>query len=222
MAPADAFSAPRFDPDMTSLAIANTRQSVIKHLLTEADRIAVGRLCKLEEQGGYAVAMNYGASSARSPDADLTSLRLSGGEDHLPALGKRHFSCTSHRLSRPSRLSPFVNRNSSILTSAAAGSGLLASAAAGHIADSPTAAIPPHLRTSHAANIPDGVYPSLELNGILEAFHAASATPQQVKTQAKWMIGSSAVFVACLAVLSAGSSGCRRSKCLYGLPAPPW
>lgn len=52
--------APRFDPSSTSLAIANTRQSVVKHLLTEADRIAVGRISPLREQGGYAIAMNYG------------------------------------------------------------------------------------------------------------------------------------------------------------------
>lgn len=44
-----------------SLAWANTRQSVIKHLLTEGDRIAVGRISPLGDQGGYAVAMNYGA-----------------------------------------------------------------------------------------------------------------------------------------------------------------
>ena len=46
---------------MKALAIANTRQSLIKHLLTEADRIAVGRISPLQDQGGYAFAMNYGA-----------------------------------------------------------------------------------------------------------------------------------------------------------------
>jgi hypothetical protein len=49
-----------FDPQLLALAMANTIQSVVKHLLTEADRIAVGRICPLDEQGGYAVAMNYG------------------------------------------------------------------------------------------------------------------------------------------------------------------
>lgn len=38
------------------------RQSVVKHVLTEADRIAVGIICPLEDQGGYAIAMNYGRS----------------------------------------------------------------------------------------------------------------------------------------------------------------
>jgi oligosaccharide translocation protein RFT1 len=39
------------------------RQSVVKHVLTEADRIAVGIICPLEDQGGYAIAMNYGSFS---------------------------------------------------------------------------------------------------------------------------------------------------------------
>jgi len=36
--------------------------------------------------------------------------------------------------------------------------------------------------------------PLLSLNGILEAFHAASATPEQIARQARWMIGSSVAF----------------------------
>lgn len=51
---------PRFDADTLSLAVANTGQSLIKHVLTEADRLAVARISPLDDQGGYAVAMNYG------------------------------------------------------------------------------------------------------------------------------------------------------------------
>lgn len=40
--------------------MANTRQSVIKHVLTEGDRIVVGRISPLGDQGGYAIAINYG------------------------------------------------------------------------------------------------------------------------------------------------------------------
>lgn len=44
------------------LAVANTRQSLVKHLLTEGDRIAVGYISPLGDQGGYAIAINYGES----------------------------------------------------------------------------------------------------------------------------------------------------------------
>lgn len=40
--------------------------------------------------------------------------------------------------------------------------------------------------------------PLLSLNGILEAFHASSATPEQVKRQARFMVASSAGFAATL------------------------
>jgi oligosaccharide translocation protein RFT1 len=42
--------------------MANTRQSVIKHVLTEGDRIVVGKISPLGDQGGYAIAINYGTS----------------------------------------------------------------------------------------------------------------------------------------------------------------
>ena len=43
--------------------MANTRQSVIKHVLTEGDRIVVGKISPLGDQGGYAIAINYGTLS---------------------------------------------------------------------------------------------------------------------------------------------------------------
>ena len=40
--------------------------------------------------------------------------------------------------------------------------------------------------------------PLLSLNGILEAFHASSATPAQISRQARWMMASSVAFAASL------------------------
>ena len=45
--------------------------------------------------------------------------------------------------------------------------------------------------------------PLLSLNGILEAYHAATATPAQMSKQARWMIASSAAFVLGLWVFKA-------------------
>lgn len=49
-----------FDPQLLSLSMAMTGQSVVKHFLTEGDKFLVSRLSPLEDQGGYAVASNYG------------------------------------------------------------------------------------------------------------------------------------------------------------------
>lgn len=58
----DAKATSRFDPEMTQMSWALTKQSLVKQLLTEGDKIVVGRLSKVEDQGGYAVALNYGPS----------------------------------------------------------------------------------------------------------------------------------------------------------------
>lgn len=49
-----------FDNRLTRLSWALTKQSCVKQFLTEGDKIVVGRLSNLENQGGYAVALNYG------------------------------------------------------------------------------------------------------------------------------------------------------------------
>lgn len=49
-----------FDPSLLNLSAAMTGQSVVKHFLTEGDKFLVSRLSPLADQGGYAVASNYG------------------------------------------------------------------------------------------------------------------------------------------------------------------
>lgn len=48
------------DADSFGLARAMTYQSVFKHFLTEGDRMIVSRISPLKDQGGYAIATNYG------------------------------------------------------------------------------------------------------------------------------------------------------------------
>lgn len=50
------------DPAVLSTSWALTKQSLVKQFLTEGDKILVGRLSAVEDQGGYAVALNYGLS----------------------------------------------------------------------------------------------------------------------------------------------------------------
>lgn len=57
--------------------------------------------------------------------------------------------------------------------------------------------------------------PLLSLNGILEAFHTASATPAQVATQAKYMVLSSAAFVAALFALVQAHYGTTEQALIY-------
>ncbi|PVF94844.1 Rft-1-domain-containing protein [Serendipita vermifera] len=54
-----------FDRALLRLSSSMTMQSIVKHLLTEGDKLAVSRTSKLADQGGYAVASNYGSLVAR-------------------------------------------------------------------------------------------------------------------------------------------------------------
>ena len=56
-----------FDAELLGLSVAMGGQSVIKHFLTEGDKFLVSRLSPLEDQGGYAVASNYGAFNLSLP-----------------------------------------------------------------------------------------------------------------------------------------------------------
>lgn len=50
----------RFDEEVAGLSWEITKQSLVKQFLTESDKIIVGRFSKVEDQGGYAIALNYG------------------------------------------------------------------------------------------------------------------------------------------------------------------
>ena len=54
-----------------------TGQSVVKRFLTEGDKFLVSRLSPSEDQGGYAIASNYGALnlSLTTPRSSLSSQR---------------------------------------------------------------------------------------------------------------------------------------------------
>ena len=55
----------RLDSHVIGLAKELTGQGMLKQLLTESDKIVVSRISKVEDQGGYAIALNYGSLIAR-------------------------------------------------------------------------------------------------------------------------------------------------------------
>ncbi|KAF7974203.1 hypothetical protein HWV62_13167 [Athelia sp. TMB] len=53
-----------FDRSIVSLSSTMTAQSLFKHLLTEGDKFILSWLSPLQDQGGYALAVNYGGFMA--------------------------------------------------------------------------------------------------------------------------------------------------------------
>jgi oligosaccharide translocation protein RFT1 len=54
-----------FEPEMFRLSLTMTSQSLVKHLLTEGDKLILSRFSPLQDQGGYAIAVNYGSPFPR-------------------------------------------------------------------------------------------------------------------------------------------------------------
>lgn len=64
------FSSGFVDSRLFKLAATVTGQSVVKHVLTEGDKFILSWFSPLQDQGGYALAVNYGALDP-DPCSDL-------------------------------------------------------------------------------------------------------------------------------------------------------
>ncbi|KAF8645628.1 hypothetical protein AX16_007710 [Volvariella volvacea WC 439] len=54
-----------FDADTVKVSWTMTTQSLVKHFLTEGDKLVLSWFSPLQDQGGYAIAVNYGSLVAR-------------------------------------------------------------------------------------------------------------------------------------------------------------
>lgn len=48
------------DPVLLRLSMSMSWQSIVKHFLTEGDKFFLSWFSPLQDQGGYAIAVNYG------------------------------------------------------------------------------------------------------------------------------------------------------------------
>ena len=214
---------PQFDPALRSLAIANTRQSVIKHLLSEGDRIAVTRICPLQEQGGYAVALNYGEIHRHSAEdyahQTVGSLIARVLFQPLEETLKLHFS------KNPPATSPSAGPILTFVLHISSHLLLFLPSFLPPLLPPLLLVILPRQYLHTAAPRVLGRYilwylPLMSLNGILEAFHTATATPHQVALQERWMLASSGTFVATLYLFLETAIGETLAKRLDLAPPP--
>ncbi|KAF7353695.1 hypothetical protein MVEN_01054400 [Mycena venus] len=87
------------DDGINRLSWTMTFQSVIKHFLTEGDKFVLGWYSPLRDQGGYALAVNYGSLIARivfQPIEETSRIRFS--KMLAPPAGKEAFQAASQAL----------------------------------------------------------------------------------------------------------------------------
>lgn len=182
-----------------------TGQSLIKHFLTEGDKFLVSRLSPLADQGGYAVAANYGSLVARivfQPIEETTrvffSKTLSAESSNT---SKEPTAQTKEALQTASTI---------LLTLLLAFTHLLLllmTFAPPYLPLATSLVLPrKYLATSAPAILSVYIYyiPAMAYNGVLEAFFASAASPSDLRAQARWMLVFSAAFVAGAAGLARG------------------
>ncbi|CAD6887626.1 unnamed protein product [Tilletia laevis] len=208
-----------FDAATLSLTWVLVKQSMLKHVLTESDKLAVARIGSLTDQGGYALASNYGSLVARmlfQPLEESSRIVFStqlGNVRQKPASSDPAQS-TSGITSRISQVA--LKSSTDLLHALLHFYALLATLL---ISFAPPLATPglfllagTRWATSTSAPSILGSYAGIYLgvmgfNGILEGFLQATASEAELGTYSGVMIASSAAFVAALAGFSHLLSG---------------
>ncbi|GAA5882337.1 hypothetical protein JCM3774_005074 [Rhodotorula dairenensis] len=201
-----------FEPAVLETGWALTKQSVIKQVLTEADKLAVGRFGSSADMGGYAVALNYGSLIARvvfQPLEESSRLYFAS----LAAAAAAAPKTDSKETSDPAREAAAVDDMSaapplSALVPCASYLRLVlflhTHLALIFVLIAPKFTTPLlHLllgskwsRTSAAPILRAYAYslPFMGLNGITEAFFQAVASPRWIQRGAAWMVVCAAAF----------------------------
>jgi oligosaccharide translocation protein RFT1 len=210
-------------------------QTGIKWLLTEGDRMLILPLASLEEQGIYALAANYGGLVARMifQPIEISSRNLFATLCRSPAQSGSAWEGSEPTPNSPK--SPYeakakpkdndISTAATILRDMLRAYAILSTIC---FAIGPTMA-PLLLRlvagsrwTESGAGSVLGTYtfyiPFLAINGVSEAFVAATASTKDLRDQTIWMAGFSALFAASawlfLSVLKLGAEGFIWANCV--------
>lgn len=189
----------RFSLPILTIAINLYAQSALKHILTTGDALLIAALTSLPSQGAYALASNYGSLVARILFQPLEESSRSLFGRLLPP--QQQGTPLSDKVGPPESERRSLQQATSYLRSLLHFYTIVSLFS---VSLGPTVA-PLLLRliagprwTSTAAPAVLAAYcyyiPLLALNGILEAFVSAVATPTQLRQQSAWMLAFSAAF----------------------------
>lgn len=216
----------RFSKTLVNLAGNLYSQSILKQLLTNGDSYLITLFTPLSAQGAYALAANYGGLIARILFQPIEE----SSRSFFARLLNTQSPAPNNKTSSPSpnpttqattflrTLLHFYLLLSTLILSLAPTLAPLALR---------TIAGPRWSHTEAPAVLAAYCYyiPLLALNGILEAFVAATATTPQLRTQSAWWFACSAAFVGSgylvLKVCGWGARGLVAANCM-GMAARIW
>ncbi|KIJ69625.1 hypothetical protein HYDPIDRAFT_124274 [Hydnomerulius pinastri MD-312] len=187
-----------FDPEVLYLSMTMTYQSVVKHFLTEGDKFMVSYWSPLQDQGGYAVAVNYGSLIARivfQPIEEICRVYFSrilscsiSGE--AAAKTERSVDITS--------LKQASGAVASLLSIQVAFSLLVVTFGSLYLPIVLNLLLPAQYISTSAPQVLSAwiwYIPVLAVNGGLEAFYSSVAAPDDLRRQSWWMLGFSAIYI---------------------------
>ncbi|KAG5650470.1 hypothetical protein H0H81_012133 [Sphagnurus paluster] len=182
---------PYFDPETLRLSLTMTSQSVLKHFLTEGDKLILSWFSPLQDQGGYAVAVNYGSLVARMVFQPI--------EEAARGFFSKILSSTSKKDSSDyAALQQAATALVSLLSLQAAFSVVLLVFGTAYVPIFLNILLPrQYLVTSAPQVLAAWVWyiPVLAFNGGLEAFLSSVATPNDLNAQSRWMAAFSVVYI---------------------------
>ncbi|KAF9561580.1 Rft-1-domain-containing protein [Agrocybe pediades] len=181
------------DRQALHLSYTMTVQSLVKHFLTEGDKMLLSYFSPLQDQGGYAIAVNYGSLVARIIFQPIEeSLRVYFSKTLGSAVGKGDSS---------GKEAPFthsIKTLRSLLSIQISLSVILVTFGSGYISLLLPILLPSqYLSTSAPEVLAAWVWyiPVLAVNGGLEAFLASVATSKDLNAQSRWMVGFSVIYI---------------------------
>ncbi|KAL8737662.1 MAG: hypothetical protein Q9181_001452 [Wetmoreana brouardii] len=217
----------RFLRSRLSLAFNIYAQSLFKHLLTTGDALLIAAFTSLQTQGVYTLAANYGGLVARMvfQPIEESSRSLFGRLLHHPASESSDdddFDSNPQRGKQVDQAAMYIRvllRFYSIASVIVAAVGpTLAPLVLRLIAGSRwSESDAPFVLAAYCYYIP-----LLAINGILEAFVSAAASPEELRVQSAWMVAFSAAFAGTgFLVLKSASNACTNPSST-GLTTACW
>ncbi|KAG6878046.1 hypothetical protein C0993_000369 [Termitomyces sp. T159_Od127] len=182
-----------FDPGLLRLSMTMTSQSLIKHFLTEGDKLILSYFSPLQDQGGYAVAVNYGSLIARIVFQPIEEAYRGFFSKVLGNVTTNIGSKTENDVALQQASTALI----SLLSVQAAFSLILIVFGTAYLPFLLQILLPrQYLATSAPQVLSAWVWyiPVLAFNGGLEAFLSSVATPQDLNKQSRWMAIFSVVY----------------------------
>ncbi|KAF8797724.1 RTF domain-containing protein [Phlegmacium glaucopus] len=200
------------DQELLLLSLSMSSQSLVKHFLTEGDKMILTWFSPLHDQGGYALAVNYGQPSTllrlkyrqinhQSIGSLIARIVFQPIEETLRVFFSRILNNASKEIDSEEKTRSITQAAStlhSLLSIQASLSLIFVTFGSAYLPIFLPLLLPQQYMATSAPRILAAwiwYIPVLALNGGLEAFLSSVASPKDFNEQSRWMIGFSVIYI---------------------------